>query len=434
MLDETHDRSQASWVESANDPSTDFPLQNLPLCVFRHGAEPARCGIGIGEYVLDPSRHGDAFEGPGRAAAEACAGPRLNELMALGRAAWSALRVQAFRMLQANASQRVQLEPQLLPQHSVELVLPARIGGFTDFFSSIFHARNAGALFRPDNPLLPNYKYVPVAYHGRASSIRVSGSPVRRPRGQIRGAGDSAPVYAPTRQLDYEAELGALIGVASELGSPVGLSGARGHIFGMCIVNDWSARDIQAWEAQPLGPFLGKSFATVVSPWVVTLEALEPFRVPAFARPAGDPAPLPHLLDEADQALGGLSIHVSTNLRTHRMISHGEAPLQLSCGRFADHYWSLAQMVAHHTSNGCNLEVGDLIGTGTISGAEPDTWGSLLERTRGGVEALALPNGETRTYLEDGDEVVMTARCEAAGFRSIGFGECRSVVAAAARA
>ena len=433
MLNETHDASRLSWVESANDLETDFPLQNLSLGAFRaRGDTEPRCGIAIGDYVFSPSRHLDLYSDLGRAAAGACSSPDLNALMALGPSAWSALRLETFRMLAASDSRRAAIEPTLLPRASAELLLPVRIGNFTDFFSSIFHAENAGRIFRPDNPLLPNYKYVPVAYHGRASSICAGGGAVTRPRGQIRTAENPpTPLYAPTAQLDFEAELGMFIGVPSELGDPIAVGAARRHIFGLCILNDWSARDIQAWEAQPLGPFLGKSFATTISPWVVTLEALEPFRAPVSERPAGDPPPLPHLHDEEDQARGGFSIAIETSIRTPAMIADGSPPARVSRGSFADTYWSLAQMIAHHTSNGCNLEVGDLIGSGTISGPLPDSWGSLLERTEGGRKSFRIRDGEVRTYLMDGDEVVMKARCERPGYRSVGFGECRNNVVAA---
>jgi len=418
-------------VESANDPATDFSLQNLPFGVFRHENGPRRCGIAIGDDIFSPSLHLDLFSGAARVAAEACARPDLNALMALGPDAWSALRRQVFGMLAAGDPRRARIEPALLPRATVDMLLPARIDNFTDFFSSMYHAQNAGALFRSERPLFPNYKYVPVAYHGRASSVRVSGSPVKRPSGQIveRG-GQAVPVYKPSAQLDFEAELGMLIGTPTQLGEPVPIGEACRHIFGMCIVNDWSARDIQAWESQPLGPFLGKSFATTISPWVVTMEALEPFRIPVFERAADDPAPLPHLWDEEDQALGGLSIAIDTRILTPRMAADGAAAVRISAGTLADTYWSLAQMIAHHTSNGCNLESGDLIATGTVSGPDPESWGSLLEKTAGGRNAIDLGNGEGRTYLRDGDEIILSARCEKSGYRRIGFGECRGVVVA----
>jgi fumarylacetoacetase len=334
-------------------------------------------------------------------------------------------------MLASGDPRRERIEPALLPRAAVDMLLPARIGNFTDFFSSMYHAQNAGGLFRPDRPLFPNYKYVPVAYHGRASSIRASGGQVKRPSGQIveRG-GPPAPVYRPSGQLDFEAELGMLIGTPTALGEPVPIGEARRHVFGMCIVNDWSARDIQAWEAQPLGPFLGKSFATTISPWVVTMEALKPFRIPVFERAADDPAPLPHLWDDEDQALGGVSIAIETRILTPKMVADGASAVRISAGTLADSYWSPAQMIAHHTSNGCNLEIGDLIATGTVSGPDPESWGSLLEKTAGGRNAINLGNGENRTYLLNGDEIILSARCEKPGYRRIGFGECRGGIVA----
>jgi len=311
------------------------------------------------------------------------------------------------------------------------LFVPVKIGNFTDFFASIFHATNAGRLFRPDSPLLPNYKYVPVAYHGRASSVLVSGTPVRRPSGQTTRGEDIMPVYRPARSLDYELELGFYIGRPSTLGTPVPIAEAGAHVFGYCLLNDWSARDIQAWEAQPLGPFLAKNFATSVSPFVVTAAALAPFRTAAFKRPAGDPAPLPHLTAPHDQATGGLDITMEAFVLTAKMRVQRAPPFRLSRGSFAQLYWTVAQMVAHHTSSGCNVEIGDLMGSGTVSGPEPDSWASLLELSKGGREPIALPNGETRRFLEDGDEVIFRAHCERAGFARIGFGECRGIIESA---
>ena len=314
----------------------------------------------------------------------------------------------------------------------MELLLPVRIGNFTDFYASIFHATNAGRLFRPDNPLLPNYKYVPVAYHSRASSVRVSGIPVRRPLGQTRRPDEPAPAYRASHDLDYELELGFYIGTPSTLGQPVPIADAGAHVFGYCLLNDWSARDIQAWESQPLGPFLAKNFATTVSPFVVTAAALAPYRTRAFERPQGDPAPLPHLTAAQDQESGGLDIVMEAFLLTANMRGAGAAPFRLSRGSFADIYWTVAQMVAHHASNGCNLEAGDLMGSGTVSGPDRASWASLLELTQRGKEPIALPNGETRFYLEDGDEIIFRGHCARAGFARLGFGECRAVIAPAA--
>jgi fumarylacetoacetase len=315
-----------------------------------------------------------------------------------------------------------------MPIAAAELSVPVKIGDFTDFFASIFHATNAGRLFRPDNPLMPNYKYVPVAYHSRASSVRVSGTPVRRPSGQTKSAEAAPPAYRPAGRLDYELELGFYIGTPSELGVPVPIANAGAHVFGYCLLNDWSARDVQAWEAQPLGPFLAKNFATTVSPFVITAAALAPFRTRALVRPDGDPAPLPHLASPQDQAEGGLDIMLEAWLLTAKMREQRAEPHRLSRGSFANVYWTVAQMVAHHTSNGCNLEIGDLMGSGTVSGPEPESWASLLELSKGGRERITLPNGETRAFLEDGDEVIFRGHCARDGFARIGFGECRAVV------
>lgn len=306
--------------------------------------------------------------------------------------------------------------------------LPAVIGDYTDFYASVFHATNVGSMFRPDNPLLANYKYIPVGYHGRASSVVLSGTGVRRPMGQIQNGNDLPPVFGPCRQFDYECEVGAFVGGSNALGEPVPIARANERLFGLCLLNDWSARDIQRWEYQPLGPFLAKSFATTISPWVVTAEALAPFRVPAFARPAGDPPPLPHLNDAADQASGGFSIRLEVYLSTAQMRPQNLEPICLSGGTFADMYWTFAQMIAHHASNGCNLRPGDLLGSGTVSGAGKTERGSLLEITWRGTEPLQLPSGETRTFLQDGDEVILRGECHREGFRRIGFGECRGIV------
>jgi fumarylacetoacetase len=428
-LNETHDLARMSWVASANAPGCDFPIQNLPFGVFRphgDGAEPM-VGVAIGDRILDIAAVAPFVDAPARDAAAACASPHLNELMALGPQAWSALRRVLSRLL-SEPGKRERVEKFLTPIAQAELFVPARIGNFTDFFASIFHATNAGKMFRPDNPLMPNYKYVPVAYHSRASSVCVSGAPVRRPHGQAKGPDEPAPAYRASRALDYELELGFYVGIPTTLGEPVPIGEAGGHIFGFCLLNDWSARDIQAWEAQPLGPFLGKSFTTSVSPWVVTAEALAPYRIAAFARPAGDPAPLPYLLDANDQAHGGLDIALDVFLTTEKSRAAGTAAFRLSTGSFATIYWTVAQMVAHHASNGCNLQIGDLMGTGTCSGPQDESRGCLLEITSRGQQPIALPNGETRGFLQDGDEVIFRAHCDGAGRARIGFGECRAVI------
>jgi fumarylacetoacetase len=431
-LNETHDPARKSWVASANAADADFPIQNLPFGVFRPRGDEAEpmVGVAIGDQILDVTAAMPAFDGLARRAADACAAPHLNDLMALGPQAWSALRLALSRVL-SDPSQQARLQKFLTPIAEAELFLPVKIANFTDFYASIFHATNAGKLFRPDNPLMPNYKYVPVAYHSRASSVCVSGTPVRRPLGQTKGPNDAAPAYRASRSLDYELELGFYIGTPSALGEPVPIDRAGGHIFGFCLLNDWSARDIQAWESLPLGPFLAKNFATSVSPWVVTTEALAPYRVAAFQRPAGDPAPLPYLSSADDQASGGYDIALEVFLVSERMRKSGDQPFRLSSGSFATIYWTVAQMVAHHTSNGCNLEIGDLIATGTCSGPQDESRGCLLEITARGTKPITLPNGETRGFLEDGDEVIFRAYCEGAGRPRIGFGECRGVIAPA---
>jgi fumarylacetoacetase len=427
-LNETHDPARRSFVETANAPDSDFPIQNLPFGVFRSspGASP-RVGVAIGDQILDVAAASTSFGGAAAAAAKACAAPNLNALMALGPQAWSALRLSLSRGLSAERGDK-SLAQHLSPMAKAELLLPVAIGDFTDFYASVFHATNAGRAFRPDNPLLPNYKYVPVAYHGRASSVRVSGTPVKRPQGQRKAQNEAAPSYGPSRNMDFELELGMYIGTPTALGETVPVGKAAELIFGFCLLNDWSARDVQAWEYQPLGPFLGKNFATTVSPWVVMQEALTPFRIAAFARPQGDPPPLPYLADADDQASGGLDITLEAYLATEAMRGKGLAPQRLTCTSFATTYWTVAQMVAHHTCNGCNLAVGDLIGSGTVSGPEKDSWGSLLELTARGREPIALPTGEQRGFIEDGDEIIFKGFCSKPNYPRIGFGECRAVL------
>ena len=411
-----------SWVESANQPRTDFPLPNLPYGVF---GKDARIGIAIGDFILDlrASTEAGLLNGLAPETAHACMADSLNALLALGPAHWSPLRRRLTELLKESSPQRPQAEPLLIPRAGATMHLPALIGDYTDFFTSVHHATNVGNLFRPGNPLAPNYKYLPIGYHGRSSSIVVSGTPIRRPAGQTQQA-----QFGPSRALDYELEIGVFAGPGNRLGEPVPIGQARSHIFGLCLLNDWSARDIQVWESQPLGPFLGKSFATSISPWVVPLEALEPFRAPAFARPAGDPVLLPYLDSPEDQAAGGIDITVEVWLTSQRMRAAGIEPLRLSRGNFRDTYWTIAQMLAHHTSNGCNLRPGDLFGSGTVSGPTRDSLGCLLELTRRGTEPFRLPTGEERCYLEDGDEVILRAYCEREGCVRIGFGDCRGTV------
>src|SRR5450432_451910 len=427
----THDPGAESWVESANRAETDFPIQNLPFGVFRRRGttESPRIGVAIGDQILDlvACAAEGVLAGAGEAVARAYQEPALNGLMTLGPSAVSGLRGILFVMLAAKSAQQAAIAKNLTPIAEAELFVPAHIGGYTDFYASIHHATNVGRLFRPENPLLPNYKYVPIAYHGRASSIVVSGSPVVRPQGQQR-SGENPPSYEPSRRLDYELEAGLYIGGGNLLGTTIPVAEAGEQIFGMCLVNDWSARDIQAWEYQPLGPFLGKNFATTVSPWVVTSEALAPFRTAAFRRPEGDPQPLAYLHADEDQQHGAVNLELEVLMATEKMRKDGTVPQRLSRVNFNTMYWTPGQMIAHHASNGCNLEPGDLLASGTVSGSTPDSLGSLLEISAGGREAITLSNGETRTFLEDGDEILFRGSCSAPGYRRIGFGECRGVV------
>lgn len=435
-VNETHDPALRSWVQSAQTPGVDFPIQNLPFGVFRRAGtrEKARVGVAIGEMILDipATLEGGLLPETALAPARTCEHDSLNELMSLGPTAWSVLRRRLSQLLREN-SLEVRKDPAigeriLVPMSDAELRLPARVGDYTDFYASLHHATNVGSMFRPDNPLLPNYKYIPVGYHGRASSLVVSGSPVRRPSGQTMAEGADAPAFGESRRLDYELEVGAYIGRGNHLGDPLPIGKAEESIFGLCLVNDWSARDIQQWEYQPLGPFLGKSFATTVSPWVVTMEALEPFRIGALVRPTGDPLPLGYLLGPVNQERGGFAITLEAHLTTTKMRDLGIPPMEISTGRFDDMYWTFAQMVTHHASNGCNLRPGDLLASGTVSGSTPESRGCLLERTWRGTQPLELPSGETRAFLDDGDEVVLRGYCERSGATRIGFGECRGRV------
>jgi len=426
--------ARTSWIESANDPACGFPLQSLPYCVFA-AADCAHIGVGIGSSILD-LQHCPAlapFQTLPRPLLEACKAATLNPLIACGPAAHAQLRNRLLQLLDSDAPDdlREQLIPALLPTESVRFLRPIEPPNYTDFYASIHHATRVGRLFRPENPLLPNYKYVPIGYHGRASSIVVSGTPIRRPCGQIKPPDTPAPTFAPTRMLDYEIEVAVHIGDGNSLGEPIPIRHAAEPIFGISLLNDWSARDIQSWEYQPLGPFLGKSFATSVSPWVVPIEALAPFRC-APSRPEEDPAPLPYLLDPGDQHSGAIDLTVEAWLLTPAMRAGNLPPHQLSRANLRDLYWTPAQMIAHHSSNGCNLLPGDLLATGTISGPTEDSAGCLLELTSGGRKPVALPNGETRRQLEDGDEVILTASCQRDGFPAVSLGDCRGVVLPAA--
>jgi fumarylacetoacetase len=429
-LDETHDPAGLSWVETANLPGADFPVQNLPFGVFRRRgtSDPCHVGVAIGDQILD--LHAAARDGALAEAAPpvqvALLDPTLNRLMAQGRAAARGLRRAVYRLLRAGGEQRPEL---LMSQADAELSVPADIGDYTDFYASIDHATNVGSMFRPEEPLLPNYKWVPIGYHGRASSVVPSGVPIQRPEGQIRDDGSAPPVVGPTRALDYECEVAAWIGRGNELGDPVPLERAEEHLFGLGLLNDWSARDIQRWEYQPLGPFLAKNFGTTVSPWIVTLDALEPFRIPASPRPPGDPAPLPYLASAENQQRGGFAVELTVHLSSAAMRARGLAPVRLSHSALGAMYWTVAQLITHHASNGCNLRPGDLLGTGTISGPLPENRGCLLELTWRGRDPVQLPDGETRRFLDPGDEVILRGRCEREGFRGIGFGDCAGVVA-----
>lgn len=431
LIDHTHDAQLQSWVLSANAHDTDFPLQNLPLAIFRRTGcgERWRPGAAIGDQVVDLLALRDADLLP-QAAAHALAGTEngtLNALMARGKTARVALRQALSAGLVAGAAQQAQWAPHLLAQAEVEYALPAHIGDYTDFYIGIHHATAVGRLFRPDQPLLPNYQWVPIGYHGRASSIVVSGQPVRRPLGQTKGPDEAVPQLRPSQRLDYELELGVFTSQANALGSPVPMDQAEDHIFGVSLFNDWSARDVQAWEYQPLGPFLSKNFASTLGPWVVTLEALEPFRIP-FARAEGDPQPLPYL-DSADmRARGGLDLQLEVWLQTAAMRDQGQAHVRLMQSNFRHAYWSLVQLIAHHTINGCNLQPGDLLGSGTQSGPEAGQGGSLLELSQGGKQPLTLPNGELRSFLQDGDSVQLRAYGERPGFRRIGLGSCEGQI------
>jgi len=427
-INETHDPTLRSWIESANRPNGDFPIQNLPFGVYRKRGtrEKPRVGVAIGDQIVDvvACRRAAYLS----AAADSCEAPNLNRLMAAGRDTWSTIRRELGQILRDGSYRaREMLERYdefFVGAADVDLLLPAEVGDYTDFYASVHHATNVGSMFRPDNPLLPNYKYVPIGYHGRASSLVPSGTAVRRPSGQTRGPNDDAPTFGPTRSLDYELEVGCFIGPGNRLGEPIPVADAEEHIFGVCLVNDWSARDIQSWEYQPLGPFLAKNFATTVSPWVVTMEALAPFRAPAFARPGGDPDALPHLDAPDVRDAGSIDLTLEAWIATRAMRARGDAAVRLSCGNFSDMYWTFSQLVAHHASNGCNLRTGDLLGSGTVSGAEKGSRGCLLELTWRGAQPLTLPGGETRRFLEDGDVVTFRAYCAREGAVRIGLGEC----------
>ena len=422
-----------SWVESANEADTDFPLTNLPFGVFsRRGRDTRpRVGVAIGDSILDVTAGVNAECIALSPVAAVCDRRTLNSLMEVAgaeRVAFRSALADVLREGTETGRKAMTCDEILVPMKDADLHLPVAIGDYTDFYASIHHATNVGKMFRPDNPLLPNYKYVPIGYHGRASSIVVSGTPVRRPVGQTRPSDAETPTFAPSRMLDYESELGLFVARGNELGSAVALADAEGHVFGYCLVNDWSARDIQAWEYQPLGPFLAKNFATTISPWVVTAEAVEPYRVPALKRPDGDPAPLAYLTSKENESSGGIDATLEVYLSTAKMREKDIPPTLLSKAPFSLMYWTMAQLVTHHASNGCNLRTGDLIASGTVSGPAKDSFGCMLELTNRGANPLTLPTGESRKFLEDGDEVIMRGRLGSDDAPKIGFGECRGVI------
>ena len=427
-LDATHDPALRSWVASANDGVTDFPIQNLPYARARRSGtdEPWRIMVAIGDQALDlaaaviAAEHTDAQA----AALAPLARGDLNAFMARGPADWQLVRASLSRALAAGSPAEAALGPCLIAQSALEFALPCTIGDYTDFYTSLHHAMTIGRMFRPDNPLLPNYQWVPIGYHGRASSIGVSGQTFRRPMGQTKRPDQATPQFGPCQRLDYELELGLIVGTGNAQGEPVSIDDAEAHLFGMVLLNDWSARDVQAWEYQPLGPFLSKNFATTISPWIVTMAALAPFRVP-FTRPEGDPQPLPYLDNAANRASGAIDIALTVQIETAAMARDGQAPATLSHSRWAEAaYWTAAQLLTHHTVGGCNLQPGDLFGTGTLSGPAAGQGGSMLELSMGGKAPITLPNGEQRTFLADGDRVILRGRCAAAGAAAIGFGEC----------
>ena len=430
-LNETHNADVRSWVASANDTESEFPIQNLPFGIFRRKGrcESFRAGVAIGDLIVDlkAAHKAGVFSAELTPILKTLRKSKLNKFMALGSDAWSTLRLHLFRSLQEGSSCITKLEACLVPQSQAEYKLPAKIGDYTDFYTSIHHATNVGKLFRPDNPLMPNYQWVPIGYHGRSSSIQVSGHEFHRPVGQLKAPDAKEPVLAPCKRLDYELEVGIYIGSGNEMGQSISIDKAENHVFGLCLFNDWSARDIQAWEYQPLGPFLSKSFASTVSPWIVTMEALAPYRQ-AWDRPQDDPQPLPYLDSKELRQNGAIDMQLELYIQTPKMRSEGLKPERVATSNFNQSYWSVSQMVAHHSVNGCNLKAGDLFGSGTMSGPEPDSVGALIEATAGGKQALTLSNGESRTFLEDGDTVILKGHCHTPGTPKIGFGEATATV------
>ena len=431
LLNETHNPQLKSWVDSANLIDCDFPIQNLPFAVFRRaGSDDAfRGGVAIGDQVIDLSavKASEVFSGTAQTALEACSLNELNTFMNMGKDVWSALRLALSEAFSQGSKTQEKLVDCLIPQADVEYALPCNIGDYTDFYTSIHHATSVGRKFRPDNPLLPNYKWVPIGYHGRSSSIEVSGSDFRRPKGQTKAPTATEPSFGPCKRLDYELEIGIFMGNGNAMGDSISIEDAEDHVFGICIFNDWSARDIQGWEYQPLGPFLSKSFASTISPWIVTTEALAPYRT-TWTRDKADPQPMPYLESEQNRQVGSFDIQLQVKLETEKMRAEKQAATQLSQSNFKDSYWTVAQMVAHHSVNGCNLRAGDMFGSGTQSGPNPEEAGSMLELSNAGSEPISLPNGETRTFLEDGDNVIMNGWCEKEGATRIGFGSVQAKI------
>eukprot|EP00998_Keelungia_sp_KM082_P005784 NODE_207_length_2307_cov_53.083486_g201_i0.p1 GENE.NODE_207_length_2307_cov_53.083486_g201_i0~~NODE_207_length_2307_cov_53.083486_g201_i0.p1 ORF type:complete len:438 (+),score=-40.73 NODE_207_length_2307_cov_53.083486_g201_i0:407-1720(+) len=430
-LNETHELGLVSWLASANSSTTDFPIQNLPIAEFRvKGSDQAfRGGVAIGDQIVDLKALAEkaVFSGTVQQSLVACSQNELNEFMGMGQEAWSGLRLALSRALREGSELQADIEACLVAQDDAEYKLPCVIGDYTDFYTSIYHATAVGSLFRPDNPLLPNYKWVPIGYHGRSSSIDVSGQAFHRPCGQTKAPDATEPSFGPCKRLDYELELGIYLGKGNELGEAIKLDNADEHVFGFCLFNDWSARDLQAWEYQPLGPFLAKNFASTVSPWIVSNEALLPYRT-SWTRDEADPQPLAYLESEKNRTQGSIDIQLEVLLETEAMREQGAAPSQLSTSSFKHSYWTVAQMVAHHSVNGCNLKPGDFFGSGTQSGPKHEEAGSLLELSKGGKESIELPNGETRTFLLDGDNVIMRGFCHKDGHARIGFGEVSSMI------
>ncbi|MBB1297880.1 fumarylacetoacetase [Pseudoalteromonas sp. SR41-7] len=431
LINETHDINLTSWVESANVDNCDFPIQNLPFAEFRRkGSDEAfRGGVAIGDQVIDLAKLSklNVLTGDAKTAADAASEATLNTFMGLGKQYWSALRLALSKALRAGSEHQQALSDTLVAQSDIEYSLPCRIGDYTDFYTSIYHATAVGSLFRPDNPLLPNYKWVPIGYHGRSSSIDVSGQTFHRPKGQTKAPDAEVPSFGPCKRLDYELELGIYLGKGNALGDAIAIENAENHVFGFCVFNDWSARDLQAWEYQPLGPFLAKNFASTVSPWIVTTEALAPYRT-SWTRDENDPQPMDYLESKANRDQGAFDIQMDVRIQTQKMRSEGHNPTRVSTSSFKHSYWTVAQMVTHHTVNGCNFMPGDMLGSGTQSGPTHEEAGSLLELSRGGKEKITLSNGEQRSFLEDGDNVIMRGWCEKEGYARIGFGSVESTV------